>query len=43
MDLNRNRSYNKNMLEKSNESSIFSLALTSKNFVSKTNIMKVGN
>ena len=36
MDLNRNRSYNKNMLEKSNESSIFSLALTSKNFVSKT-------
>lgn len=43
MNLNRNRSYNKNMLEKSNESSIFSLALTSKNFVSKTNIMKVGN
>ena len=43
MDLNRNRSYNKNMLEELNESSIFSLALTSKNFVSKTNIMKVGN
>ena len=43
MDLNKNRSYNKNMLEELNESNIFSLALTSKNFVSKTNIMKVGN
>ena len=43
MDLNRNGSYDKTMLEELNESNIFSLALTSKNFVSKTNIMKVGN
>lgn len=43
MDLNRSGSYDKTMLEELNESSIFSLALTSKNFVSKTNIMKVGN
>lgn len=43
MDLNRSGSYDKTMLEELNESNIFSLALTSKNFVSKTNIMKVGN
>ena len=43
MDLNKNGSYDKTMLEELNESNIFSLALTSKNFVSKTNIMKVGN
>lgn len=43
MDLNRDGSYNKTMLEELDKINIFSLALTSKNFVSKTNIMKVGN